>query len=1203
MNKELKFSVLVCLFRWIAKAKSTIVKRKKFRKFLDTYCKPSDYYPSIRLILPTLDRERGSYGLKEAVLANYLLDALAVSRDSEDAKKLINWKKGGTKIAGNLAGNFSLVAAEVLQRRQSSVSGDLTVRELNELLDRLANADNRNAKTDVLGELIRKTNWQEMKWIIMIILKDLKLGMTEKTVFKEFHPDAEDLFNVTCDLRLVCEKLSDRKVRHKRQDIEVGKAVKPQSALRSSSCGAAFKKLHGKEIVVECKFDGERVQIHKNGSQVNYFSRNSIDHDEYSHGMSNVIIENVVADRCILDGELLVWDNSTNRFADFGSNQGVAKAAREGLDRDRQLCYVAFDVLYVGDTSVIHQTLKERHELLSKVVRPVKGRLEILLPNGSSNKDNLNAHRGVDEPCWSIVANHVDDVRRFFKETVENRDEGIILKDLGSKWEPGDRSGKWIKVKPDYVNAGSDLDVLIIGGYYGSGRRGGEVGQFLVGLAERPAPGTYPRRFVSFCRVGTGLSDEELDELVTKLKPYLKKYEYPKKSPPSFYQVTNHSKERPDVWVESPDKSVIVSITSDIRTISSEVFAAPYSLRFPRIDRVRYDKPWNECLDVQAFLELVHLSNGTTQRGDGADYEGLSADKPKRTARKGGNRRLTLTVPSHFTQTDVSTVKGESQIFSKKVFHFVNVPSDHPLDSMHKLVVENGGTFSMNLNDTVTHCIGTESRGLKFEAAKRRGCDIIHYSWVLNCCSQKQLLPLRPKHFVFLSEPSRRKLQEEIDEFSDSYFWDLNVAELKQIFCNVNRSDDAKTVDYYKKKYCPNEKWGHFHGCCMYFHLFAGSLAAEWDIFLKIAMRRMKVEVSLGGGKVSDNPSQATHVVVMSVPGHELNFDTMLQSFPGDQKYILRRKRLHVVGFQWLEDCFKEKQKLPEVAYNLKPITLEESASEEEKGEDGNDYEQHSASSAHEEKPKTIHHVREPKRKRGRAVGMNTRKSKTIVSKPPRTKKARVGSRPAKLHEVSSDDETSELETDALAKASPELEMFDRVSQDIALEDKPREQENDAQAKLSPELETYDHAFQDIAFDDKPSEGEANTLGKSGLETENIGLGSRHDLSEKFEESKKEESKPVSENSDIVTCSKPGKDIEYSATGKLDVMANPVQGMLLDLIPCLKRKPEARNDVSEDKSLPSAQTQEGSSVEPSIGEPVKKKKVSYRELAKQLLKD
>ncbi|KAF5183936.1 Dna ligase [Thalictrum thalictroides] len=132
--------------------------------------------------------------------------------------------------------------------------------------------------------------------------------------------------------------------------------------------------------------------------------------------MAKIIQENILVDRCILDGEMLVWDTSTNRFAEFGSNQEIAKAAKEGFDSDRQLCYIAFDILYVGDTSVIHQSLKERHELLRKVVKPLKGRLEILVPNGG-----LNAHCPSGEPCWSLVAYTVDDVQRFFKETIENR--------------------------------------------------------------------------------------------------------------------------------------------------------------------------------------------------------------------------------------------------------------------------------------------------------------------------------------------------------------------------------------------------------------------------------------------------------------------------------------------------------------------------------------------------------------------------------------------------------------------------------------------------------------------------------------------------------------------------------------------------------------------------------------------------------------
>ncbi|KAJ6355003.1 hypothetical protein OIU77_005573 [Salix suchowensis] len=883
---------------------------------------PSDYFSAVRLILPNLDRERGTYGLKESVLSVSLIDALGMSRDSPDAFKLINWRKGGANATGANAGNFSLVAAEVLQRRQGTATGGLTIGELNGLLDKLASSENRGEKTSVLAALINKTNTQEMMWIIMIILKDLKLGISEKSIFHEFHPDAEDLFNVTCDLKLVCEKLRDRNQRHKRQDIEVGKAVRPQLAMRVSDAHAAWKKLHGKEVVVECKFDGDRIQIHKNGANIHYFSRNFLDHSEYAHGMSDIIVQNVLDERCILDGEMLVWDTSLNRFAEFGSNQEIANAARDGLDSDRQLCYVAFDILYVGDTSVIHQTLKERHELLRKVVKPVKGRLEILVSNGG-----LNAHRLPGEPYSSLIAYNMDDVEKFFKEAIENRDEGIVLKDLGSKWEPSDRSGKWLKLKPEYVRAGSDLDALIIGGYYGSGRRGGEVAQFLVGLAERPAPNTYPRRFISFCRVGTGLSDEELDTVVSKLKPYFRKNEYPKKSPPSFYQVTNNSKERPDVWIENPDKSIILSITSDIRTISSVVFSAPYSLRFPRIDRVRYDKPWHECLDVQSFIELVHSSNGTTQNGKG--YGDVQTSKPKhiKSSWKGEKKRVSV-VPSHFIQTDISDIKGETLIFSNVMFYFVNVPPTNSLESLHKMVAENGGTFSMNLNNSVTHCIAAESKGIKYQAAKLHG-DIIHYSWVLDCCLQKRLLPLQPKYFVFLSDGSKKKLQEEIDEFSDSYYWDLDLSDINQLLSNINTSEDAKAIDYFKKKYCPEEKWSLFHGCCVYFHISRESLTPDWESLLGLAFRRLKLEIFMGGGKVSNNIAHATHLVVLIVPASDVDFGSLVKSFTTAEKHFLLNKRLYVIGSQWLEDSLERGHKLLEDTYNLKPSGLEESNSKE----------------------------------------------------------------------------------------------------------------------------------------------------------------------------------------------------------------------------------------------------------------------------------
>ncbi|KAK8319463.1 hypothetical protein V6Z12_A13G244400 [Gossypium hirsutum] len=967
-----------------------------------------------------------------------------------------------------------------------------------------------------------------MKWVIMIILKDLKLGITEKSIFQEFHPDAEDLFNVTCDLKLVCEKLRDPTQRHKRQDIEVGKAVRPQLALRVRDPAAAWKKLHGKEVVVECKFDGDRIQIHKNGTDIHYYSRNFLDHSEYQHGMSNIITQNILVDRCILDGEMLVWDSTLNQFAEFGSNQEIAKAAKDGLDSDRQLCYVAFDILYVGDTSVIHQSLKERHEILQKVVKPLKGRLEILVPNGG-----LNANRPPGEPCWSCIAHSVNDVERFFKETIENRDEGIVIKDLNSKWEPSDRSGKWLKLKPDYIRAGSDLDVLIIGGYYGSGRRGGEVAQFLVGLADRPDPNAYPRRFISFCRVGTGLTDDDLETVAKKLKPYFRKYEYPKKMQPSFYQVTNHSKERPDVWIESPEKSIILSITSDIRTIRSEVFAAPYSLRFPRIDRVRYDKPWHECLDVQSFVELVHSSNGTTQKGTEQENQPDSKTKHKAHARKADRKNVSI-VPSHFIRTDTSCVKGETLIFSNLMFYFVNVPPTYSLDSFHKMVVEHGGRFSMNLNNSVTHCVAAESKGIKYQAAKLHG-DIIHYSWALDCCSQKKLIPLQPKYFLFLSESSKTKLQQEVDQYFDPYYWDLDLADIKQLLNNIQRSENSKTIDYYRAKYCPNDKWSLFHGCSVYFYSSAESLC----------------------------------------------------SF--EEKNLVWKKGLHVVKSQWLENCIERGQKLREDQYSLKPNDFEETNFVESKLDqnlekskpDFNGVQNKGTSTSPESKTKQRGGKDHPEKsisavtpshgnRKRRPASKNTKKGKTIVTRAQRVPRRR-GKMSVKIDEDGSEESGSD----------------DKTNEEIG-----KGEGNNTECYRRAGRENFEF-HQNQAAEENVGINWPNKAHDTVMcEANNDQPGNK---AEKFDHMELDEGK---------------YGHEISTSEKLEVMVDPVQAMLLDMIPSLgikhvettnsvvqNEKPHMDNDadirVVEDEKLDAD----------FIPQPQKKKKVSYKDVAGELLKD
>ncbi|KAI8571398.1 hypothetical protein RHMOL_Rhmol01G0116900 [Rhododendron molle] len=563
----MKFSVVCSLFNWTQKAKSTAKKRSKLRKFLDTF----DYFGAVRLILPAQDRHRGSYGLRESVLAACLADALGprhvspLRRCPPPLQLAEGWTPNRTQCRElrprcRRGGNIKAV----LQNMQGSTSGGLIIKGLNRLLDRLASSENRTEKISVLSDLIKETSAQEMKWIIKIILKVHVQRDPEVYNLKMLNANSKGPNHII----IMDHALLPNNLCLSFSDIEVGKPVRPQLAMRVCNANTAWKKLHGKEVAVECKFDGDRIQIHNNGQEIHFFSRNFLDHPEYEHSVSDVIMQNVLVDRCILDGEMLVWDATMNRFAEFGSNQEIG------------------------------------------------------------------------EPCWSVTAYNVDDVERFYKEAVENRDEGIVLKDRVSKWEPGDQSGKWLKLKR---------------GYYGSGRRGGEVAQFLVGLAERSSPNTFPSRFISFCRVGTGLSDEELDVVVTKLKPFF------------WYYL-----DKGVVYVVFPLISCIQKAMETKKTaLYIKVFAAPYSLRYPRVDRVRYDKPWHECLDVQSFVELVDSSNGTTKRG--ADCGEVQNNKPRgmKLSRKGEKKRVSV-VSRHFIQTDVSYVTEATLIFSDTVFSILN---------------------------------------------------------------------------------------------------------------------------------------------------------------------------------------------------------------------------------------------------------------------------------------------------------------------------------------------------------------------------------------------------------------------------------------------------------------------------------------------------------------------------------------------------
>lgn len=231
-------------------------------------------YPYLRLLLPWCDKDRGAYGIKESKLAKHYIKLLGLPNDSDDAKRLLNYKT--PKHAKNVAGDFGEVAFTVINLRCRE-KGELTVADVNQKLDDLArfHAEHLPAEVDkTLFSLINGCSAMENKWLARIILGDLKLGLGEKIIFDTFHPEAQGVYDVNSSLLKVCQSLTTPQDRLEQSDkgIHLGIPFRPMRA-NKIDMEKLLQAMNYKSFYVETKHDGERFQIHKNGDTYAFFSR------------------------------------------------------------------------------------------------------------------------------------------------------------------------------------------------------------------------------------------------------------------------------------------------------------------------------------------------------------------------------------------------------------------------------------------------------------------------------------------------------------------------------------------------------------------------------------------------------------------------------------------------------------------------------------------------------------------------------------------------------------------------------------------------------------------------------------------------------------------------------------------------------------------------------------------------------------------
>ncbi len=426
------------------------------------------------------------------------------------------------------------------------------------------------------------------------IRKEIEKGLKEKKEEKrkeEFALRArqrlreviEAKYNIFSDLGQIAEKLKAKGLKGLKEiDIMPGAPIRPTLAERLPSAEEIVKKL-GK-CAVEAKYDGFRIQVHKNKNEVTIFSRQSENMTGMFPDIVKAVREQITAGKVIFEGEALAYSEETGQYFPFQvtiqrkRKYDIAEKAEEF-----PLRLFAFDIMYLDGKNLMGKPFSARREILKKII-------------GEGDAIVLTKSIETDDP---------KKIEEFFLANIESGLEGIIAKDLNAPYIAGARKFAWIKLKRSYKGELSDsVDVTIIGYFKGRGKRT----QFGLGGLLSAVYDEESDTFKSIAKIGTGMSEEMLTELESKLSKIAQKQK------PARVECEIE----PHIWVKP---FYVIEVRADeitrspMHTAGKDSEGTGYALRFPRMIKFREKKP-EESTTVKEIIAMFK-KQGSVQVSEG----------------------------------------------------------------------------------------------------------------------------------------------------------------------------------------------------------------------------------------------------------------------------------------------------------------------------------------------------------------------------------------------------------------------------------------------------------------------------------------------------------------------------------------------------------------------------------------------------------
>ncbi len=492
-------------------------------------------------------------------------------------------------------GDLGLTAEQLLGGLAASRPASLEVAVVFDELHQVAQAEgagSQGRKLAGLVGLLERATPLEARYLVRTVTGTLRLGIGTATILdalaevhaggRKARPVLERAYNVCSDLGLVAATLVAGGLEAvEAVQVGVGNPVRPMLAQRLSSSAEILAKLGG-VCAAEYKYDGIRVQAHRTADgHLELFTRRL---DRVSTQFPEVVelLGHALKPReVILEGEVVAFDPASGELRPF--QDVMFRRRKYGIGEavgDYPVSLFCFELLYADGEDLTRLPYLERRARLAEAVTP-SARLRLATAEQVSDEAGLE---------------------RAFEQAVAEGCEGLICKSVAPNagYQAGARGWQWIKLKRDYRSELTDtLDLVVVGGLAGRGRRAGMYGALLLAVYDPAAD-----RFQTICKCGTGFSDAELAGLPARLAP-LARAEMPA-------QV--HSLWAADVWFEP---TLVVEVLAAELTLSPHHTAAwgvlkpdaGLALRFPRFTgRWRDDKAATDATTVEEALGMYRTA-------------------------------------------------------------------------------------------------------------------------------------------------------------------------------------------------------------------------------------------------------------------------------------------------------------------------------------------------------------------------------------------------------------------------------------------------------------------------------------------------------------------------------------------------------------------------------------------------------------------